>query len=44
VQIDGLKNFEEASRAWDTGVRNQWFAFVREPSDDQILSKADLIY
>jgi hypothetical protein len=43
-RIDGLKNFEEASRAWDTGVRNQWFAFVREPSDDQILSKADLIY
>ena len=44
VEIDGLKNFEEALRAWDAGLRNQWFAFVSEPIGEQIVSEADLTY
>src|SRR5262245_57812940 len=44
VEIDSLKNFEEALRAWDAGLRNQWFAFVSEPIGEQILSEADLTY
>ena len=26
VEIGGLKNFEEASQIWDTGLRNEWLA------------------
>jgi cell division septation protein DedD len=32
VEIDALKNFEEANQIWDTGLRNQWFAFVGNPT------------
>jgi len=32
VEIDGLKNFEEANQIWDTGLKNQWFAFVGNPT------------
>jgi len=28
VEIAGLKNFQEANEVWDTGLRNQWLAFV----------------
>jgi len=44
VEIDGLKNFAEARRAWTTGLQNQWFAFVNEANDDHRLSKADVTY
>ena len=32
VEIDGLKNFEEANQIWDTGLKNQWLAFVGNPT------------
>jgi general secretion pathway protein A len=32
VEIDGLKNLQEANQIWETGLRNQWFAFVANPS------------
>jgi hypothetical protein len=28
VEIDGLKNLEEADRIWQTGLRNEWLAFA----------------
>jgi general secretion pathway protein A len=31
VEIDGLKNPEEANQIWQTGLRNQWFASVGNP-------------
>jgi hypothetical protein len=36
IEIDGLKNLEEADRIWQTGLRNEWLAFAgnqREPSE-----------
>lgn len=27
VEIDGLKNIEEAIQAWETGLKNEWFTF-----------------
>ena len=44
VEIDGLRNLDEALRAWNTGVRNQWFAFASGPHDDRALSKAEQTY
>jgi general secretion pathway protein A len=44
VEVHGLKNFDEARRAWNTGLQNQWFAFVNELNDDHRLSKADVTY
>jgi len=32
VEIDGLKNFEEANQIWDTGLKNQWLAFAGNPT------------
>ena len=32
VEIDGLKNSEDAKHIWETGLRNQWFAFVDNPT------------
>jgi general secretion pathway protein A len=31
VEIDGLKNLEEANQIWQTGLRNQWFTFADNP-------------
>jgi general secretion pathway protein A len=31
VEIDGLKNLEEANQAWGSGLRNEWLAFVGNP-------------
>jgi len=31
VEIDGLKNLEEVDQIWETGLKNQWFAFVGSP-------------
>jgi general secretion pathway protein A len=31
VEIDGLKNFEEASQIWETGLRNEWLAVAGNP-------------
>ena len=28
VEIDGLKNLEEANQAWESGLRNEWLAFA----------------
>ena len=28
VEIHGLKNFADVNQIWDTGLKNQWFAFV----------------
>jgi general secretion pathway protein A len=39
VEIDGLKNLEEAKRIWQTGLRNQWFAFADDLRWDQIGKK-----
>ena len=32
VEIDGLKNIEEANQIWDTGLKNQWLAFLGNPT------------
>ena len=32
VEIDGLKNFDEANQIWDTGLKNQWLAFAGNPT------------
>jgi len=32
VEIDGLKNLEEASQIWQTGLRNEWLAFAGNPA------------
>jgi general secretion pathway protein A len=31
VQIDGLKNLEEANQTWLTGLRNEWLVFASNP-------------
>ena len=31
VEIDGLKTFEEANQAWESGLRNEWLAFAGIP-------------
>jgi general secretion pathway protein A len=31
VEIDGLKNLEEANEAWESGLRNEWLAFAGNP-------------
>jgi type II secretory pathway predicted ATPase ExeA len=31
VEIDGLKNLEEANRLWETGVRDEWIALAGNP-------------
>ena len=31
VEIDGLKNLEEANQIWQTGLRNEWLAFAGNP-------------
>jgi general secretion pathway protein A len=28
VEIDGLKNLEEANQTWQTGLKNKWFTFA----------------
>ena len=33
VEIDGLKDLEAASTAWETGVRNQWLTFASLRTD-----------
>jgi general secretion pathway protein A len=33
VEIDGLKNFEEASRIWEAGRKNEWLAFAPDAGD-----------
>ena len=32
VEIDGLKNLEEANQIWQTGLNNQWLAFAGNPA------------
>ena len=32
VEIDGLKNLEEANKIWQTGLTNQWLAFAGHPA------------
>jgi general secretion pathway protein A len=31
VEIDGLKNFEQAKEIWEAGLRNEWLAFASKP-------------
>jgi type II secretory pathway predicted ATPase ExeA len=31
IEIDGLKNFEKANEAWESGSRNEWLAFAGNP-------------
>jgi general secretion pathway protein A len=31
VEIDGLKNLEEANQTWLTGLKNEWLAFAGNP-------------
>jgi general secretion pathway protein A len=44
VQIDGLKNLEEAMKTWETGRNNEWFAFASRANGDDRLTKADMAY
>jgi type II secretory pathway predicted ATPase ExeA len=44
VQIEGLKNLQEAIKTWETGLSNEWFAFVGKPNGDERLTKADVAY
>jgi general secretion pathway protein A len=39
VEIDGLKNLEEADQIWQTRLRNKWFTFADDPRWDQIEKK-----
>jgi hypothetical protein len=32
VEIDSLKNLEEANQIWQTGLSNQWLAFAGNPA------------
>jgi hypothetical protein len=32
VEIDGLKNLDEATHVWQTGLDNQWLAFAGQSS------------
>ena len=32
VEIDGLKNLEDANQAWESGLRNEWLAFAGNPA------------
>ena len=32
VEIDGLKNLEEANQIWRIGLRNEWLAFASNPA------------
>ena len=32
VEIDGLKNLEEANQAWESGLSNEWLAFAGNPA------------
>jgi general secretion pathway protein A len=32
VEIDSLKNLEEANQIWQTGISNQWLAFAGNPA------------
>jgi general secretion pathway protein A len=32
VEMDGLKNLEEANQAWESGLRNEWLAFAGNPA------------
>jgi hypothetical protein len=33
VEIDGLKDREEANQAWEMGLRNQWLTFAALRAD-----------
>jgi general secretion pathway protein A len=33
VEIAGLKNLEEANQIWQSGLRNEWLAFVGNPGE-----------
>jgi general secretion pathway protein A len=44
VEIDGLKNLEEANQAWETGLRNEWFAFVGNSGSRDEVSGTNMIY
>jgi hypothetical protein len=44
VQIDGLKNLAEAMQTWETGLSNEWFAFVGQPNGGDQLTEADKTY
>jgi hypothetical protein len=35
VQIDGLKNLEEANQTWLTGLRNEWLVFASNPAGNR---------
>jgi general secretion pathway protein A len=35
VEIDGLKNLDEANQIWQTGLNNQWLAFASNPGGNR---------
>ena len=35
VEMDGLKNLEEAKQAWESGLRNEWLAFAGNPAGNR---------
>jgi general secretion pathway protein A len=44
VEINGLKNLEEANQAWETGLKNEWFAFVGNSGGRDKVSGAEMVY
>jgi general secretion pathway protein A len=42
VEIDRLKNLEEANQTWEAGVRNGWFMFASNPRHGEQLSRTNI--
>ncbi|TMA04603.1 MAG: SPOR domain-containing protein, partial [Deltaproteobacteria bacterium] len=42
VEIDRLKNVEEANQTWEAGLKNEWFAFVGNPRRGDQLSRTNI--
>jgi general secretion pathway protein A len=44
VQIEGLKNLQEAVQTWETGMSNEWFTFAGKTNGSDRLTRADVAY
>jgi len=42
VEIDRLKNLEEANQTWEAGLKNEWFVFVGSPRRGDQLSRTNI--
>jgi hypothetical protein len=43
VEINGLKNLDEANEVWQTGLNNQWLAFASNPGGNRSAARGDKI-